>query len=99
MKGIIIAAVVAGLLLLGGLLWMMGVFNQFMPKEAMQTATTTQQQQVQQPTNDLPTASNDASDSAIAQDSAAIDAEMGSLSSDSASMDQSLNDQPVSQEY
>ena len=64
-----------------------------------QPATTTPTQTQQQPVSDLPTQSNDASDAAIVQDSAAVDAQLTSLSSDSAGIDQSLNDKPVTQEY
>lgn len=39
------------------------------------------------------------SDAALNQDSAAIDTQMSGLDSDNASMNQSFNDQPVSQSY
>ncbi len=64
-------------------------------------ATTTQEQPPAQPApvNDLPTAANDASDGALAQDSAAMDTQMQGLSTDSANASASLSDKPVTQEY
>jgi hypothetical protein len=73
-----------------------------MPKAspvAEQTATTTDQTAAQPaPVSDLPT-QGDTSDAALVQDSAAVDAQIKSLSSDQANLDSSLNDKPVSQEY
>ena len=88
----------------GAGLWYSGMLNQWLPsmqpaQTATQTATTTQAAQQQQPQNDLPTATNDASDAAILQDTAAIDAQMQSYSSDSANVSSGINDKPVTQEY
>ena len=84
-------------------LWWGGVFNQFMsPQQAPVTqATTTPQQQTQQPAavNDLPTQPSDTSDAAMVQDTAAVDAQFQALTTDSSSMDQSFNDKPTAQEY
>ncbi len=77
--------------------WYTGLFSAFMP-QAEETATTTPQV-AQQPQNDLPTGMGDTSDSAILQDSAAVDAQIQALASDSAGIDESLNDKPVTQEY
>lgn len=68
-----------------------------------QTATTTPQtsggEAQQQPVNDLPTATNDASDEALVKDSASLDAQMSALQTDSSNAQSSTNDQSVSQEY
>jgi hypothetical protein len=91
--------------LLAGALWYSGVLSSFglgmMPS---QTATTTQetatttQQAVAQPENGM-AATNDASDAAITQDTAAVDAQMQGLGSDSAAVDSSLNDKQTAQSY
>ena len=101
MKWIIGVVVIVAI---GAGLWWSGVLNQFMasPQPApVQQATTTPQEQTQQPAavNDLPTQSSDNSDAAMVQDTAAIDAQFQGLSSDSSSMDQSFNDKPTAQEY
>jgi hypothetical protein len=57
-------------------------------------ATTTPQQE--QPQNGM-SASNDASNEAVAQDAAAIDAQMQAYAADSAGVDSSLNDKAVTQ--
>ncbi len=97
MTKLIIGLVLA--LLAGAGLWWSGLLNDYLPNKASapvaQVATTTPQQQ----TSDLPTATNDASDAAIVQDSAAVDLQLQALSSDQASADQSLNDKPISQEF
>lgn len=89
------------LIIVGIALWWSGVIANFMPKpaETAQQATSTPQQQTQQPVSDLPTAGTDASDEALLQDSAAIDAQLTSLNSDSANIESSLNDKPVTQEF
>jgi hypothetical protein len=46
----------------------------------------------------LSTPATDTSDAALNQDLAGINAQLGGLASDSASIDQGLNDQPVSQQ-
>jgi cytoskeletal protein RodZ len=81
--------------------WWSGVLGSLMPSAPVvqQQATTTPQQNQQQPVSDLPTQTSDTSDSAMAQDAAAVDAQLQSLSSDSASIGTSLNDKPVSQEF
>ena len=58
-----------------------------------------QQTAQQQTPTDLPTAANDTSDPAIAQDTASVDAQIKTLSSDSTSVDQSLNDKAGAQEF
>lgn len=84
--------------IIGAGLWYSGVFKTFMTPSApaQQTATTTPatQQAAAQPENGM-SANNDASDAAITQDTAAIDAQMQGLNSDSANVDSSLNDQSV----
>jgi len=61
------------------------------------TATTTPQQAEVQ--SGLPTAQSDTTDSAIAQDSAAIDAEIQAMAQDSTAVDSSLNDKPTTQSF
>ena len=92
------------LVIVGVGLWWSGVISNLMPGASVATqqqATTTPQQQTQtqQPVSDLPTASNDASDAALLQDSAAVDAQLQSLNTDSSNIDSSMNDKPVSQEF
>jgi hypothetical protein len=106
----VIVSLAVLLVILGGL-WWAGLITQFVPSVpmpqdffGMNPATTTPQIVTQQetesgPVNDLPTAANDASDEAIAKDSAAIDAEISSLGSDSTTAEGSLSDKPVTQEY
>lgn len=101
---VVIAAIAGGL-------WYTGWLSKILPMIPMmhsqapapeQAATTTSQTPVAQapaPVNDLPTAANDASDQALVQDTAAIDAQMQGLGSDNTSSSGSLNDKPVSQEY
>lgn len=102
----------AVLLAIGGGLWYVGLLSEWIPSIptpskvfSTNTATTTeqtptpQQNQQQQPVNDLPTATNDASDDALAKDSASIDAELTALSTDDSNAQNSLNDKPVTQEY
>lgn len=94
--GIIIVA------LLAGAAWYSGIFGNMHMMTPSQTtpttAATTTTQAVAQPEDGM-SATNDASDPAIAQDTAAIDAQMQGLSSDSANVDSSMNDQPVQQSY
>jgi hypothetical protein len=89
------------LVIIGVGLWWGGVFSSFMPSTPppAPVATTTPQEETPAPVSDLPTQSNDASDAAILQDTAAIDAQMTSLDSDSANVDNGLNDKPVTQEF
>lgn len=74
------------------------------PATPAQTATTTAQQQAQNQQSAVEqqngmSANNDASDAAITQDTAAIDAQMQGLSQDNSNVNSSLNDQPVTQSY
>ncbi len=100
------------LLIAGAALWWTGLLSQWVPSIPTYSAlmgtnaTTTEQtpqtptnNTEQQPVNDLPTATNDASDDALAKDAAAMDAELTVLAGDSASAQNSLNDKPVTQEY
>ena len=96
--GIIVVA------LLGGALWYSGMLNSFMmtpsptPTSTPEVATTTPQAAAPQPENGM-AATNDASDTALAQDAAAVDAQMQGLATDSANVDSSMNDKAVSQSY
>ena len=95
--GIIIVA------LLGGALWYSGWLGNRGTMSAQTTstpaaATTTQQAAVPQPEDGM-AATNDASDAAITQDTAAVDAQMQGLTTDSANVDSSLNDQQTAQSY
>ncbi len=93
--GIIIVA------LLGGALWYSGVLGNFSNSSQTATttaATTTQQATVPQPENGM-SATTDASDTALVQDTAAIDAQFKSLTSDSANVDGSASDKQVTQSY
>jgi cytoskeletal protein RodZ len=87
-----------------GAIWWSGILNPYLSMgSAQQQATTTPEQTQQEtssaPQSDLPTASNDTSDAAVAQDAAAVDAQIKALSSDSSNLDSDLNDKPVSQEF
>jgi hypothetical protein len=89
--------------LLGGALWYSGVLSSFgfgmtAPVPPASVATTTQQAAVPQPENGM-AATNDASDAAIAQDTAAVDTQMQGLASDSTSVDGSLSDKQTAQSY
>ena len=83
-------------IIIGAGLWYSGVFKTLMTPPAQQTATTTPatQQAANQPEDGM-SANNDASDAAITQDTAAIDAQMQGLTGDSANIDTSLNDKSV----
>jgi len=88
--------------LLGGALWYSGWLGN---KSMMQpsttptsTAQTTQPQAVAQPENGM-AATNDTSDAALTQDTAAIDAQMQGLNSDSANIDSSMSDKETAQSY
>ena len=97
--GIIIVALLGGALWYSGLLsnLNMGMTPSQTPTSTPEAATTTQAT-VPQPENGM-AATNDASDAAIVQDTAAVDAQMQGLTTDSASVDSSMNDQPVQQSY
>ncbi|HWB34296.1 MAG TPA: hypothetical protein VG753_03195 [Candidatus Paceibacterota bacterium] len=92
------------LIIAGTGLWFSGLLKPYLPgataliQQATTTPATTQQQAPQQ-TSDLPTSQSDDSDAAIAQDSAAVDAQMQGLGSDQSNVNSSLNDQPTQQEF
>lgn len=86
----------------GVFLWQGGYLTKQQPApQQEQAAAAPQQQQAPQPprTAGLPTADNDASDQALSQDTAAIDAQMQVVSADSTNVDGSLTDTPVPQAY
>ncbi|HVY72723.1 MAG TPA: hypothetical protein VG984_01570 [Candidatus Paceibacterota bacterium] len=82
---------------LGWLVWWSG----WLKKPATQTATDTTTQATTTAENNAPingmSANNDASDTAIAQDTAAIDAQLKAYSTDSSDVDSSMNDKQVTQ--
>ncbi len=84
-----IAAAVVLLAAAGGLWWYMGMpgWNQIAltPAEELQ--------------KNPPSSRTDASDSALAQDQAAIDAQINGFASDSTAIQASLNDEPIEQDY
>lgn len=89
--GIIVVVLAAGALWYSGALGKLGM----MPSQTATTtpaAATTTQQAVAQPENGM-SANNDASDTALSQDTAAVDAQMQGLTSDSANVDSSMSDQ------
>jgi hypothetical protein len=99
--GIVLIAIAAG-----GL-WWSGLLKDYLPpmslfpqaqKEA-EVPAPQPEAQAQAPKSDLPTAQNDASDAAIAQDSAAVDTEFQGLAQDEAGADQSINDTQGAQEF
>ncbi len=96
--GIIIILLLAGALWYSGILSSLGMMSSQTPTSTPIAATTTPQALVPQPENGM-AATNDASDAALAQDTAAIDAQMQGLSSDSANVDSSMNDKETAQSY
>ncbi len=96
-KWIIGVVVVLGL---GYWAWQSGMFGKSaqpaQPQEQQQAPTAPQ---AQAPKSGLPTADNDASDAAIAQDAAAVDGQVQALGTDSTAIDTSLNDKTVTQSY
>jgi cytoskeletal protein RodZ len=83
-------------------LWWSGVISNLIPAApaAQEQATTTPQQSAAQaPVSDLPTGGSDTSDAALLQDTAAADAQLSSLNSDSSSIDSSMQDKAVTQEF
>jgi hypothetical protein len=98
--GIIIAALV-----IGGL-WYSGFLSTMLtppsattsPTSSTQSTTTQQAAAQPQPENGM-SANNDASDAALSQDTAAIDAQMQGLTTDTAQVNASATDQPVQQSY
>ena len=97
--GIIIVA------LLGGALWYSGVLNGVLGMNTSPVATTTPEVATTTPVAAAPqpengmAATNDASDAALTQDTAAIDAQMQGLNSDNANVDSSMSDKAVTQSY
>lgn len=92
LKWIVALIVIAAL---GWLVWWSGVLHK---KPA---ATTPDTSAVATSTEEVPqngmSKSNDASDQAVAQDTAAIDAQLSAYAGDSSSVDSSMNDKAVSQ--
>ena len=91
------------MILAGGawLLWWSGWLGGIQqPAPSTQTSATQQAtSNTQPPTLNGMSQANDTSDAAVAQDTAAVDAQMQGLVSDSSSVDSSINDKPVSQAY
>jgi hypothetical protein len=96
--GIIIVVLLAGALWYSGVLGNLSMTPSQTPTSTPETASTTQQAAVPQPENGM-AATNDASDAAIAQDTAAIDAQMQGLSTDNSNVDSSMNDKQTVQSY
>lgn len=90
----IIAIIVLGAVGFG--VWKSGILASTPQPVAEQQATTTPA--VQEPQYGM-SASNDASDEALAQDSAALDAQIQAMQSDSANTDASLSDKQLPQSY
>lgn len=95
--GIIVVVLLGGALWYSGMLGKLGMTPSQTPAPAPQ-ATTTPQAAIPQPENGM-AAVNDASDAAITQDTAAIDAQMQGLTTDSAAVDTSLSDKQTAQSY
>ncbi len=81
-----------------------GWMNKFPPLEMFKTTQTVEQPATttpQQPQTVGPgmSANNDPFDAALAQDAAAVDAQMQGFASDSAAIDAGINDKPVEQNY
>lgn len=87
----------------GVAIWWSGVLTPYLSMGSAQSPATTTaettQPTAQAPKSDLPSASGDSSDTAVAQDSAAVDAQLKALSSDSSNVDSDFSDKPVSQEF
>ena len=96
--GIIIIVLLAAALWYSGVLGNLSMTPSQNPSSTPVAATTTQQAAVPQPENGM-SATNNASDSAIAQDTAAIDAQMQGLNSDNANVDSSMSDKQTTQSY
>ena len=96
--GIIIVALLGGALWYSGLLGNLSMTPSSTPSSTPVAATTTQQAAVPAPENGM-AATNDASDAAITQDTAAVDAQMQGLNADSANVDSSMNDKQTAQSY
>lgn len=88
-------------LLVAGAVWYSGVLGNMHPAvTTTQTATTTPDTTATQPQpeNGM-AATNDASDAALTQDTAAVDAQMQGLTTDNSNVDSSLSDKQVTQSY
>lgn len=81
---------------LAWLLWWSGWLTNKQPGLSTGAQNATSTPQAQQPINGM-SASNDASDSAIAQDTSAIDAQISAYGSDTSNVDSSMNDKQVTQ--
>ncbi len=90
--GIIIVAVAVGALWFSGALSKLGLMPSPTPTSTPQAATSTPQAAAPAPENGM-SANNDASDAALAQDTAAVDAQMQGLAQDSANVDSGMSDQ------
>lgn len=91
----IIAIIVLGAVGFG--VWKSGILTTTTPEPvAEQQATTTPK--VQEPQYGM-SATNDASDQALAQDSAALDVQIQAMQTDAANTDASLNDKQLPQSY
>jgi len=98
----VIKWVIAIVVVAGGawLLWWSGWLNNMQPTPAEQTGAATQATSNQPaPTLNGMSAANDSSDAALAQDTAAVDAQMQGLVSDSSGVDASVNDKATAQAY
>ena len=95
--GIIIVALLGGALWYSGMLGTFGMTASQTPTSTPQLATTTPQAVVK-PENGM-AAANDASDVALIQDTAAIDAQMKGLNDDNAKVDSSASDKQTTQSY
>ncbi len=97
MKWVIGIVVVAAL---GVVAWQSGwLGNLSQPNAQQQTSTVANSTQTASATSSLPTAQNDTSNTAMAQDAAAIDVQMQNLATDSSLLNQSLSDKPLQQSY
>ena len=85
--GKITLGVVVVVLIAGAIWWASSMSNGYSPAPASPSASTN-------PTNVSDSASNNQS---LSQEMTSVDTQLNGLSSDSAKIDQSLNDQPVSQ--
>lgn len=86
-RSTLIAGAVVIVALAGGAWWYMGMLERqgLTPTQALE--------------KNPPAARTDTSDRALAQDEAAIDAQIHGFASDSSAINSSLNDQPVEQDY
>ncbi len=82
--------------LAGAGLWWSGWLGKMTPSQTATTTPETVQQtpQAEAPTNGM-SANTDASDTAVAQDTAAVDLQIQGLATDSSQIDSSVNDKSV----